>query len=104
MGHPDVRMPVLSTPEEKFTLFESLAINYYLAKKAGGPLAPNSLEEEARIMQWSVWVIVNCEASCVNLMFAGMMKSKEKQAARKAELFKALERPFGALNTWLGSH
>jgi|EP01047_Picozoa_sp_COSAG01_P067528 glutathione S-transferase len=33
--HPDSRMPVLSGPDEEFTLFESLAINFYCAKKHG---------------------------------------------------------------------
>ena len=99
--HPDSRMPVLATPDEAYTLFESLAINYYLAKKAGGPLAPRDMEEEARIMQWSIWVIANCEDACVKLMFAGMARDKAKAAKRKAPLFKALVRPFEALDRHL---
>lgn len=102
--HPDSRMPVLATPGDEFTLFESLAINYYLAKEAGGPLAPKDTQEEARVMQWSLWVLANCEDACVNLSFAGMMRDKEKAAARKAPLFKALERPFAALDGHLSRH
>ena len=102
--HPDSRMPVLATPGEQFTLFESLAINYYLAKEAGGPLAPKDTQEEARVMQWSLWVIANCEDACVNLSFAGMMRNKEKAAARKAPLFESLARPFAALDGHLSRH
>ena len=99
--HPDARMPVLATPGNEYTLFESLAINYYLAKEAGGPLAPEDTQEEARVMQWSIWVIANCEDACVNLSFAGMMRDPEKAAARKAPLFEKLARPFAALDAHL---
>lgn len=103
--HPDARQPALVSGDGHYTLFESLAINYYLAKQVpSSPLCPKTAEEEARVMQWAIWIHANAEAACVNLMFAGMMRNKEKQAKRKAELFKQLERPFGALNTWLSSH
>jgi glutathione S-transferase len=72
--------------------------------KCSGPLAPRSIEEEARVMQWSIWVVAQCEDACVNLMFAGMMRNPQKQAARKASLFQKLERPFGALDRYLSTH
>lgn len=104
--HPNSQMPVMRGPQhgEGYTLFESLAINYYLVKQHGGPLGPQSVEEEAKIMQWSVWVISQCESACVNLMFSGMMKNKEKQAERRVPLLKSLERPLAALETWCSSH
>ena len=102
--HPDSRMPVLATDGEEYTLFESLAINYFLAKEAGGPLAPQDVEEEARVMQWSIWTIANCEDACVNLSFAGMMRNKEKAEARKKPLFESLERPFTALDLHLSQN
>lgn len=37
------------------TLFESLAINLYLAKKKGGDLYPAALEDEARTWQWTLF-------------------------------------------------
>jgi len=105
--HPDVRVPVLSVGSnhgEGYSLFESLAINYYLAKMCGGPLAPKNVEEEARILQWSIWIHAQCEASVLELNFARLMRNKEKQAVRVAPLLKALERPVKALDTWLGTH
>ena len=38
-----------------FRLFESLAINLYLAKKAGTGLYPKALEDEARTWQWTLF-------------------------------------------------
>ena len=79
-------------------LFESLAINFYLAKKRGGPLAPASVEEEAQVMQWAIWTIGHCEDSCVGLSFASFMRNPEKRAKRQAALRKAMGRPLKALD------
>lgn len=38
-----------------FVLTESLAINLYLAKKIGGPLAPRNLVEDALMMKWTLF-------------------------------------------------
>ena len=46
--------------DDGFALGESLAINLYLAKKYGTagatPLYPNTLEGEADVWRWSLWV------------------------------------------------
>lgn len=105
--HPDLRVPVLSEGPnhgEGFSLFESLAINYYLAKQTNSPLGPKNVEEEARIMQWSIWIHAQCENQALGLFMANMGKDKAKNEERKAPLKKQLERPIGALNTWLGGH
>ncbi|MDA0240969.1 MAG: glutathione S-transferase family protein [Proteobacteria bacterium] len=49
-------------------MWESLAINLYLAKKHGGPLAPVTIEEEALAIQWTTWVINEAEGSCTTLI------------------------------------
>ena len=66
--------------------------------------AAQKLEEEARMMQWSIWVHAQCEDAAGQLMFATLMRNKEKQAARAKPLVARLQRPLAALNTWLGSH
>jgi glutathione S-transferase len=44
------------------TLFESLAINLYLAKKYGtGELYPTNIEDEARTFQWTLWAATEVE-------------------------------------------
>lgn len=105
--HPDLRVPVLSVGPnhgDGFVLFESLAINYYLSKQLGHPLGPKNVEEEARIMSWSIWVHAQFEAQVMGLMMANFGKDKEKNEERKVPLRKQMERPLGALDTWLGAH
>lgn len=51
--NPNGRVPCLV--DEDLVLFESLAINLYLIKRYGGPLAASSIEDEGRALQWSFW-------------------------------------------------
>lgn len=46
--------------DDGLALFESLAINLYLAKKAG-KLWPASIEDEGRTFQWTLWVATEVE-------------------------------------------
>ena len=41
------------------TVFESMACNLYLLRKCAGKneITPNDLNEEAKVLQWSVWAI-----------------------------------------------
>src|SRR5260221_11495039 len=52
--NPNGRLPAID--EAGFTLWESLAITLYLAKK-DGPVYPTTLESEARAWQWSLWAV-----------------------------------------------
>lgn len=52
--NPNGKVPGFT--DGNLTLFESLAINLYLAKKYGtGELYPTNLEDEARVFQWTIW-------------------------------------------------
>ncbi len=52
--NPNGKVPGFT--DGSFNLFESLAINLYLAKKYGtGELYPTNLEDEARVFQWTLW-------------------------------------------------
>ena len=42
-------------------LHESLAINLYLARKAGAPIGPADLAEEGRMTMWSFWAATEVE-------------------------------------------
>ena len=59
--NPNGRIPAMD--DNGFALFESMAINLYLAKKygIGSALVPRSLEEEALVTQWSFWVVAELE-------------------------------------------
>ena len=55
-----------------FVLWESMAINLYLAKKYGGSLYPRSLEGEALAWQWSFLAVTRVEVPLLTLMVASM--------------------------------
>jgi glutathione S-transferase len=68
--NPNGHVPTLVDGE--LVIWESMAINLYLARKHGGPLAPRTLEEEAAALQWSFWVMTEVEG---NLLTHGMHSS-----------------------------
>lgn len=51
--NPNARVPVVE--DDGFVLYESMAINFYLAKKHNSPLYPTDAKREALAMQWSFW-------------------------------------------------
>jgi glutathione S-transferase len=58
--NPSGLVPAIKDGE--FVLWESMAINLYLAKKYGrGRLCPETLEGEALASQWSFWAITRLE-------------------------------------------
>ena len=51
--NPNGRIPVLD--DDGLILYESMAINLYLADKHGGALWPRSSSERGLIFQWTLW-------------------------------------------------
>ena len=62
--NPNYRVPVID--DDGFVLYESMAINFYLAKKHGGPLRPGDPEQEALAVQWSLWETDRLDRQIVN--------------------------------------
>jgi len=79
--NPNGHVPTLVDGE--LVIWESMAINLYLARKHGGPLAPRTLEEEAAALQWSFWVMTEVEG---HLLTHGMHTSFLPPAERNAKL------------------
>jgi glutathione S-transferase len=50
-----------SIDDDGLVLHESLAINLYLAKKHGGPLAPANLAEDGQMGMWALWAMTEVE-------------------------------------------
>ena len=98
--NPNGRVPVLD--DGGFCIHESMAINLYLARKHGGPLAPGGLQEDALATQWSFWVVTEVEkpllfASANRALFAE--DSRDEEQAQMA--LSKLDRPFKVLDAHL---
>jgi glutathione S-transferase len=100
--NPNGRVPVLD--DDGFRLFESLAINLYLARKHGGPLAPCTLQEEALATQWSFWVSTEIEKPLLLAAANRLLFEPSGRCETEAELaLGKLERPWTVLDEHLRS-
>jgi len=79
--NPNGRVPVID--DDGFILSESMAINFYLAKKHGSALYPTDPKNEALALQWSLWETDRLDRQLVNYV----RHSKElPEAERKREV------------------
>jgi glutathione S-transferase len=88
--NPNGHVPAID--DDGLVLFESLAINLYLAKKHGGPLAPKTIAEDGQMMQWSFWALYEVEGKALEVM-------RDPKGATAA--IEALKAPFAALDAAL---
>jgi glutathione S-transferase len=68
--NPNGHVP--SIDDDGLVLHESLAINLYLAKKHGGPLAPANVAEDGEIAMWSLWAVTEVEPQALALLTKGV--------------------------------
>ncbi len=96
--NPNGHVPVID--DDGFILWESMAINLYLAKKHGaGTLYPGRLEDEARAWQWSFWGMTELERNVLSAMFnRAVLPEDQRDAAAADAAEKDLQRPLGVLD------
>lgn len=98
--NPNGRVPALQDGE--LLLFESMAINWYLVKNYGGDLFPQNPQDEARALQWSVWVIAEMEDLQVQLVVQKMFTRAEDRDPKVWEaVSRKLARPLEVLDNAL---
>jgi glutathione S-transferase len=98
--NPNGKCPTLVDGD--FVLFESLAINLYLARRYGELLGPQTPKEDALMTQWSLWVATEVEkplllTAAVRYLFDPCAPDGEEEAIT----MKKLARPFSVLDAHL---
>jgi glutathione S-transferase len=92
--NPNGHVPAID--DNGFRLWESMAINLYLAKKYGsgaGGLYPQSLEDEARAWQWSFWGMTEVERSALTVLLNRIGPEDRRDATAADEAERALATP-----------
>jgi len=79
--NPNGRVPTID--DDGFILSESMAINFYLAKKHGSPLYPKDAKHEALALQWSLWETDRLDRQLVNYV---RHSTELPEAERKKEV------------------
>ena len=98
--NPNGRIPALV--DGNLELFESMAINLYLAKTYGGKLYPSDPRDEARAIQWTIWGMTELEPYLIPILLHKMfLPEDERDPAVVANAEAAVERPLGVLDAHL---
>jgi glutathione S-transferase len=67
--NPNGHIPTID--DDGVVLHESLAINLYLAKKHGGPLAPATVVEDGQMTMWALWAATEMEPHSLSIAQQG---------------------------------
>ena len=82
--NPNGHVPTIE--DDGVVLWESMAINLYLAKKhARGSLYPIRFEDEAKTWQWSFWGMTEIERPVLTALFHRAMLPEDKRDAALAD-------------------
>jgi len=94
--NPNGHIPVLV--DDDVTLFESMAINLYLARKYDG-LWPKTLADEGRTYQWSFWAMTELEEPLLTVLLNRLVfPEAQRDAAKADDAATRAQKPIGVLD------
>lgn len=100
--NPNGHVP--SIDDDGLVLHESLAINLYLAKKHGGPLAPADVAEDGETTMWALWAATELETKALDIMYHRVTNPSGPKDPKIADAaVAALRAPFAVLDRALAS-
>jgi glutathione S-transferase len=95
--NPNGRIPALQDGD--VTLFESLAINLYLARKYGPALWPKTVADEGRAYQWSLWAMTELEEPVITtLMHRAFLPAEQREPKKADEAAERFKKPLAVLD------
>lgn len=98
--NPNGHIPTLVDGD--LVLWESMAINLYLARKYGGGFWPESEADQARAVQWSFWLMTEVEDPLISvLMNRAFLPESRRDPNLADQSEERLQKPFGVLNDHL---
>jgi len=100
--NPNGHVPAIE--DDGLVLQESLAINLYLAKKHGGPLAPADLAEDGLMTMWALWAATEVEPHSLMVLNHTVGKPPTERDPKLAQAaIEALRAPFAVLDRHLAA-
>ena len=100
--NPNGHIPAVD--DDGLVLSESQAINLYLAKKHGGPLAPANATEDAQMTMWALWAAIEVEPHSIQVLYHRVgNKPEERDPKIAAAAIEALRAPFAVLDKTLAA-
>lgn len=99
--NPNGHVPAMD--DDGFVMCESLAINLYIAKKHGGPLAPANLKEDAQMTMWALWAATEVESHALQVMTARAGRPEQRDPKLAQAAVEALRAPFAVLDDALAA-
>jgi len=94
---PVGRVPAID--DDGVKVFESMAINLYLARKHGKGLWPGDLAGEAHAYQWSFFAVTEIDGTIIEwARNAFVLPEAERDPKKAADAIEKLKRPLAALN------
>ena len=81
--NPNGRIPAID--DNGFKLWESMAINLYLAKKHGSDLLPKTMEDEAQAIQWSFWAMTEVEKPALAVLLHRFFLPDDQRDSKLAD-------------------
>ena len=101
--NPNGGIPAMD--DDGFTLSESFAINFYLARKFGPPIGTDDMAESARFAQWSLFGATEIEPHSIQILYNRVqLPPDQRNEARVTEALAALRTPLATLDRALAAN
>lgn len=94
--NPNGHIPTMD--DGGFVLHESLAINLYLARKHGGPLAAADVREDGLMGMWSLWAATEVEPHSLAILTHRAGKPELRDETKVKAAIETLRAPFAVLD------